>query len=281
LIENGDNILANQLVNNQQHESVLPVLKTILYWNSFFGKKDFTFGFGQQPFVNAKCPTATCYATDDRSLFNESDVVIFSIQGMNLTDLPTYRFPHQRFVFFEMEPPATTDYRPLLHNHTRFGFFNWTMTYRLDSDIVNRDSYGVVLSFRNSTLTSSKPQPRQGITAALPYQKDELVNISSKKKLVAWFVSHCVTPNRREDYVRELSKYIPVDIYGKCGNLTCSNRKHCKEMIRRDYKFYIAFENSLCTDYVTEKLAIALIYDAVPVSRLSVTFLKESCCNRL
>jgi hypothetical protein len=39
-----------------------------------------------------------------------SVVVIFSIQGMNLTDLPTYRFPHQRFVFFEMEPPATTDY---------------------------------------------------------------------------------------------------------------------------------------------------------------------------
>jgi len=84
--------------------------------------------------------------------------------------------------------------------------------------------------------------------------------------MVAWFVSHCVTPNRREDYVKELSKYIPVDIYGKCGNLTCSNRNHCKEMIRRDYKFYIAFENSLCTDYVTEKLAIALIYDAVPVS---------------
>ncbi len=141
MIENDDNILA---INNQ-HQSVLPVLKMILYWNSFFGKKDFTFGFGQQPFVNAKCPTATCYATDDRSLFNESYVVIFFIQGMNLTylGLPTYRFPHQRFVFFEMESPGTTDYRPLLHNHTRFGFFNWTMTYRLDPDIVNRDPYGI------------------------------------------------------------------------------------------------------------------------------------------
>jgi alpha-1,3-fucosyltransferase len=71
LIENDDNILA---INNQ-HQSILPVMKTILYWNSFFGKKDFTFGVGQQPFVNAKCPTATCYATDDRSLFNESVVV--------------------------------------------------------------------------------------------------------------------------------------------------------------------------------------------------------------
>jgi alpha-1,3-fucosyltransferase len=117
---------------------------------------------------------------------------------------------------------------------------------------------------------TSSPKLRRGNTAAALNDlknKDELVNISSKKKLVAWFVSHCVTSNRREDYVRELSKHIPVDIYGKCGNLTCSNRNHCKEMVRRDYKFCIAFKNSLCTDYVTEKLAIGLIYDAVPVSQ--------------
>ncbi len=258
---------SDNLLLGEQHENVLPVLKTILYWNSFFGKKNFAFGFGQQPFVNAKCPTATCYVTDDRTLFNRSDVVVFSIQGMNLTDLPTYRFPHQRFVFYEMESPATTDYRPLLHNRTRFGFFNWTMTYRLDSDIVNRDPYGIVLPTQNST---SYRKLRLGNAAAALHDlnnKDELVNISSKKKLVAWFVSHCVTSNRREDYVKELSKHIPVDIYGNCGNLTCSNRNHCKEMIRRDYKFYVAFENSLCTDYVTEKLAIGLIYDAVPVSQ--------------
>jgi len=258
----------------------LPVLKTILYWNTFFGRKDFAFGFGRQPFVDAKCPTATCYVTDDRTLFNRSDVVIFSIQGMNLTDLPTYRFPRQRFVFFEMESPATTDYRPLLHNHTRFGFFNWTMTYRLDSDIVNRDSYGVVVPNQNST---TYPKPRRANAAASHDLKDKLVDISSKKKLVAWFVSHCVTSNRREDYVSELSRYIPVDIYGKCGNLTCSNRNRCKEMIRRDYKFYIAFENSLCTDYVTEKLSIGLIYDAVPVSPLSSNaifeFLVQSMCH--
>jgi alpha-1,3-fucosyltransferase len=207
--------------------------------------------------------------TGDRSLFNQSDVVIFSIQRMNLTDLPTHRFPHQRFVFFEMESPATTDYRPLLHNRTRFGFFNWTMTYRLDSDIVHRDSYGIVLPIQNSTMTSSYPKVRlRGSSSAALHDRkdsDELVNIASKKKLAVWFVSHCVTSNRREDYVKELSKYIPVDIYGKCGNLTCTNRNQCKEMIRKDYKFYIAFENSLCTDYVTEKLATGLIYDTVPV----------------
>lgn len=35
-----------------------------------------------------------------------------------------------------------------------------------------------------------------------------------KTKKVAWFVSNCGTLNKREDYVKELSKYIDVDIYG-------------------------------------------------------------------
>ena len=53
-----------------------------------------------------------------------------------------------------------------------------------------------------------------------------------------------------------MQEYVPVDIYGKCGNLSCPRTKtdECYEMIERDYKFYLAFENGLCVDYVTEKL---------------------------
>lgn len=36
-------------------------------------------------------------------------------------------------------------------------------------------------------------------------------------------------------------------------------------MIERDYKFYLAFENSLCHDYVTEKFYNALLFNTVPV----------------
>ena len=50
-------------------------------------------------------------------------------------------------------------------------------------------------------------------------------------------------------------RYINVDIYGRCGKLTCrkSDEKRCGEMLDTDYKFYLSFENSLCKDYVTEK----------------------------
>lgn len=39
----------------------------------------------------------------------------------------------------------------------------------------------------------------------------------------------------------------------------------CMKMLREDYKFVLAFENSLCTDYVTDKLYSALQNGVVPV----------------
>lgn len=32
-----------------------------------------------------------------------------------------------------------------------------------------------------------------------------------RPRLVAWMSSHCPTISKREEYVRELAKYIPVD----------------------------------------------------------------------
>jgi Glycosyltransferase family 10 (fucosyltransferase) C-term len=75
---------------------------------------------------------------------------------------------------------------------------------------------------------------------------------------VAWFVSNCNDRNGRLNYARELSKHISVDIYGKCGTKTCprSTESSCFELLKEDYKFYLAFENSNCKDYITEKLFI-------------------------
>ena len=58
------------------------------------------------------------------------------------------------------------------------------------------------------------------------------------------------------EYALELSKYINVDIYGPCGKFKCakSESKKCYGKLNTDYKFYLAFENSNCKDYITEKL---------------------------
>ena len=35
--------------------------------------------------------------------------------------------------------------------------------------------------------------------------------------------------------------------------------------MERDYKFYLAFENSICRDYATEKFYILLLFSTVPI----------------
>ena len=47
-------------------------------------------------------------------------------------------------------------------------------------------------------------------------------------------------------------RYISVDTYGQCGELKCDSC--CFQTLQKDYKFYLAFENSNCRDYITEKL---------------------------
>jgi len=64
--------------------------------------------------------------------------------------------------------------------------------------------------------------------------------------------SHCPTYNDRLGFVSELQKFIPVDVYGACGPFKC-DRKNCMATIQREYKFYLAFENANCRDYITEK----------------------------
>ncbi|KAH3882514.1 hypothetical protein DPMN_006454 [Dreissena polymorpha] len=55
----------------------------------------------------------------------------------------------------------------------------------------------------------------------------------------------------------KLSKFIDVDIYGACGKLECPRgERRCFDMLNKDYKFYLAFENSNCVDYITEKFFV-------------------------
>lgn len=62
-----------------------------------------------------------------------------------------------------------------------------------------------------------------------------------------------------------------VRIYGKCGlscNINDENRylsKECRKRLSNDYLFFLAFENSFCEDYVTEKFFDSLLFNSVPV----------------
>ena len=68
-----------------------------------------------------------------------------------------------------------------------------------------------------------------------------------KTKLAFWVVSHCETASKRELYVEALQQHLDVDVYGKCGTFECTGDNiDCFLHLADQYKFYIAFENSLC-----------------------------------
>ena len=87
--------------------------------------------------------------------------------------------------------------------------------------------------------------------------------------MAGWIVSHCRTHSRREDYVKALQEHLSVDVYGACGPFKCDREKDeaCFENISEKYKFYLAFENAICKDYVTEKMFRYLEADLVLVVR--------------
>lgn len=119
------------------------------------------------------------------------------------------------------------------------GLFNWTASYRHDSDIVA--PYEKFVQYHDFI------PPRVSRNYA-----------AGKKRKVAWFVSNCAARNKRLQYARELSQYIEVDFYGKCGTKRCPRTSSgvCFQLLNKDYKFYLAFENSNCKDYITEKFFI-------------------------
>ncbi len=66
-------------------------------------------------------------------------------------------------------------------------------------------------------------------------------------------ISSCDALSKRLEYIEEMKKFISVDVYGKCGDFDCKDFQCNKKLLAKKYKFYLAFENSLCNQYVTEK----------------------------
>ena len=64
-----------------------------------------------------------------------------------------------------------------------------------------------------------------------------------------------------------LQKHLHVDMYGRCGDPDpCHREEACMLRLKHGYKFYLAFENSLCKEYITEKFWYALTYGMVPIA---------------
>lgn len=278
LTSNNSATITNWFSNKQVSRPDLSGYKTILIWNDPERDEGGTeFGYGHQSFAQQKCQVDKCAFYDKASSFlpvEDYDAVIVNMARLRKRQLPNFsRKQKQRFIFLTQESPQEL---PIFVPEIK-DFFNWTMTYRLDSDV--QLLYGRL--HPGPTAPKTEEETKKLIKQMhLPSAKNYAAN---KTRQVAWMVSHCSTGSSRETYASQLGQFIPVDIYGKCGNLSCFRykkawRSHpkCYDMLEDNYKFYLSFENSICTDYVTEKFyeiinrgILPIVYGGANYSRIA------------
>ena len=186
------------------------------------------------------CGQYKCNVTRNETKLQTSDAVVFHAWSSNLDMYIKIaqkykRSLTQRWIFCNRESPDPRSFQRTIHNSV----FNWTMTYKLNSDIWY--PYGEVRPGIH----------RSGFDPKMNY-------LDGKNKSVIAVISNC-NPLRL-NMVKKLKQYIDVDIYGKCGEKLC-----CWSLLKK-YKFFLSFENSVCADYITEKTyRNAYNEDLVPV----------------
>ena len=200
-------------INNQveKHRQYRVLMWTVWYkhkWVSILGE-------------HKNCVYNNCVFSDNRTDLQQYDAIVFHWPNIKPKDTPQKLIDNQKWVLFDRETPYY-----IYSNLRSLGLkrIDWMMTYRTDSDIYT--PYGRV--FKCDTNWKQRH------------------SFENKRKSIAWFVSNCKTPSKRETYVKKLQEYIDVDIYGYCGPFKCKKSNElCDDIIAEKYKFYLSFENSV------------------------------------
>lgn len=264
----------------------------ILIWSSTQLEPFNFIDMGQKPFLG--CDYENCFLTGDHEHLEDIldyEVIIFNIFDISDVVFPPIRTEEQKYILQGVEP-AGMFIMPEEFN----GLFNLTFTYKTNSNITI--PY-VVVKDENKTTIGPKADMKwlklSEMNETSDYVKSKLQN---KTTTAAWLVSHCNSAYRTlyaEGLQKELAKRGHIlDIYGKCGNLTCpmgelgtvcgknkcpshDRMDECLSLIESDYFFYLAFENSFGEDYVSEKILHALEHFAVPVVYGTAKYNRYEC----
>jgi hypothetical protein len=228
-------------------------IKTILLWTPFLGDFAYFYGLGERkPFVENNCPVSNCELTSDKERINESDFIVFHMAD-KISSLPSHRSVNQRWIFMLYESPVNSK-RITEHYHIHF---NMTSTYKIDSHFPGFYAVRSLIKWKS--------------TKSSEFYNENTDYLNEKVNFAVAIISNCNDESKRLEYINELQSSITVDIFGKCGNpcpskfIKTDEPGKCKEIVAEEYKFYLAFENSICLDYITEKFFDILKYNIIPV----------------
>ncbi len=245
---------------------------TVVFWTSFFGSHDrFNLEYTEEtcafPTDLTRLPhpgpvTIWCKVfhvreqqQDRQKALDTAGMLVFHIRDTRVDKLPKNRRLSQPWVSFTMEAPVSDfrsghDGKIVVPDQMRQ--FDFVSSYRLDSDV--------------PTPYISSKSLLDSISAPLTLEDfHRRHSINRGQSPVLWVASNCGAYNGREKYVKELAKHVPVDMLGNClrsgpypGTMPLAD-------LIRQYKFYLALENSSCMDYVSEKMFDAFQAGAIPI----------------
>ncbi|CAD6197205.1 unnamed protein product [Caenorhabditis auriculariae] len=190
-----------------------------------------------------------CRITDDFRELNSSDAVIFhyrnyptQMMSSNETERrkeeSIWRHPIRPIILMTQESPISDDL-----SRVQSDLINWTMTYRQNSDIW----------YPYAHLVRREQEQKVDFEA--------IWAMKNHNKTASWLVSNCETSNHRLKLGKKIREIgLSIDIYGACGLSipNCPSGMACAVSTLKPYKFYMAFENANCKQYVTEKFFEAL-----------------------
>ena len=206
-------------------------MRTILFYNDTWR---------MAPPTMPDCPVA-CRLLFDPARLEEADLVVFHVPTLP-GPIGAAKPAGQRWVAWSMESEANY---PQLEDADFMRRFDLTMTYRRDAD--------AWAPYFEPGLLADLALPAAAKTESAP---------------AVFFASNPLDRSGRSAYVRELMRYLPVDSYGRLlrnRTLDRDDGRATKLATIARYRFTLAFENSVATDYVTEKFFDPLIAGSVPV----------------
>lgn len=207
----------------------------LLYYTPFFGEPLTEIG-GFTPHEAEDL----CTITTNHNSLAHADAVVFHIPDFR--SFPPFKPPKQLWVAMSVESDANY---PLQCIPEFMSQFDLCMNFRRDSDVPVFYFGPHIIPL---LLAPPKPKTRQAIAV--------------------YFASNSFALNNRYELFGELMKYIKIDSCGKSQN-NCKLERDTGRMTKLEtissYFFYLAFENSNCVDYVSEKMFDGLLAGTVPV----------------
>eukprot|EP00088_Acartia_fossae_P065800 TRINITY_DN8123_c0_g1_i1.p1 TRINITY_DN8123_c0_g1~~TRINITY_DN8123_c0_g1_i1.p1 ORF type:complete len:499 (-),score=69.42 TRINITY_DN8123_c0_g1_i1:318-1814(-) len=239
-----------QVMKGESIEPAFPDIPVMVWWTPFSGDT------GVQD-----CGRYKCFVTNDREYMNHPSLknVFFYGTSTSEYDLPLPRGKDVEWSVLHEESPKNSQ---LFSHEDMMKLFNHTSTFRQNSDM------SLSTQYLESTDNLTSIQYYKNTAAKNRYMSEE------GYAPVVYVQSGCDAPSKRDLWVEEFMKHIPVDSFGSClhnkelpldmiGSEQMENTDFYQLLSR--YKFVLSMENAVCQDYVTEKFWRTVSVGSVPI----------------